>query len=232
MRQQQSSNRPGFDKAATVTTNGEGRFEVTAEQGRELVVVARATLAGREQTVASDSTNVWQNVVNDQVKSIVLVTDRGIHRPGQIVFYKGIVAGATKRRPRTRLWPTRPSRSSCATPTAARSPRPTTRPMPTARFMATSRFPPAACPGSGRSSAGRRHRWGDGRPRRGIQAAEVPGEAGCARKKRAARRRGLAHGQGRDLHGPRRRRRHRSLAGGAVGAVPDLVPVVLSLAAL
>jgi hypothetical protein len=92
MRQQQSSNRPGFDKAATVTTNGEGRFEVTAEQGRELVVVARATLAGREQTVASDSTNVWQNVVNDQVKSIVLVTDRGIHRPGQIVFYKGIVA--------------------------------------------------------------------------------------------------------------------------------------------
>jgi hypothetical protein len=92
MRQQQG-NRRGFDEAVAAQTNGEGRFEVTAEQGRELVVVARATMDGREQTVASGSTNVWQNVVNDQVKSIVLVTDRGIHRPGQIVFYKGIVAG-------------------------------------------------------------------------------------------------------------------------------------------
>ena len=92
MRQQQG-NRQGFDEAAAAKTDEEGRFELEAEQGRELVVVAKAKLAGAEQTVASGSTNVWPNVLNDQVKSIVLVTDRGIHRPGQIVFYKGIVAG-------------------------------------------------------------------------------------------------------------------------------------------
>ncbi|MFM7137726.1 MAG: MG2 domain-containing protein, partial [Planctomycetota bacterium] len=89
---QQQGNRQGFDEAAVAKTDDEGRFEVEAEQGRELVLVARAKLAGREETVASGSTNVWANVMADDVKSIVLVTDRGIHRPGQIVFYKGIVA--------------------------------------------------------------------------------------------------------------------------------------------
>jgi hypothetical protein len=92
MRQQQG-NRQGFDEAAVAKTDEEGRFELEAEQGRELVVVAKAKVAGREQIVASGSTNVWPNVISDEVKSIVLVTDRGIHRPGQIVFYKGIVAG-------------------------------------------------------------------------------------------------------------------------------------------
>ena len=89
----QQGNPQGFDETATVTTDEHGRFELETAQGRELVVVAKATVAGREQTVTSDSTTVWQNVVDDTVKRIVLVTDRGIHRPGQIVFYKGIVAG-------------------------------------------------------------------------------------------------------------------------------------------
>jgi len=89
---QQQGNRQGFDESAALKTDEEGRFELEAEQGREPVVVAKAKLAGREQTVASVSTNVWSNVMNDVYKSIVLVTDRGIHRPGQIVFYKGIVA--------------------------------------------------------------------------------------------------------------------------------------------
>ncbi|MFM8413719.1 MAG: alpha-2-macroglobulin family protein [Planctomycetota bacterium] len=92
MRQQRGDSQ-GFDEAGAVTTDAEGRFELEAEQGRELVVVAKATLAGRDQTVASGSANVWPTVMPDEVKTIVLVTDRGIHRPGQIVFYKGIVAG-------------------------------------------------------------------------------------------------------------------------------------------
>jgi hypothetical protein len=92
----QEGNRQGFDAIAAGTTDGEGRFETTAPEGREIVVVATANLAGREQTVATDSTNVWPNVQSDEVKSIVLVTDRGIHRPGQIVFYKGIVAAGDR----------------------------------------------------------------------------------------------------------------------------------------
>ena len=90
---EQQGNPQGFAEAAATKTDDEGRFEVEAEQGRELVVVAKAKLVGREQTAVSNPTNVWPNVQNDQVKTIVLVTDRGIHRPGQIVFYKGIVAG-------------------------------------------------------------------------------------------------------------------------------------------
>ena len=90
---QQQGNRQGFDKVVTAKTDDMGRFEVEAEQGRELVVVAKAKVAGRDQTVPSNSTNVWPNVVADELKSIVLVTDRGIHRPGQIVFYKGIACG-------------------------------------------------------------------------------------------------------------------------------------------
>lgn len=90
---QEQGNPQGFDEAAAAKTDAEGRFELEAEQGRELVVVARAKLADREQTVASSSTNVWPNVQSDELKTIVLVTDRGIHRPGQIVFYKGIMAG-------------------------------------------------------------------------------------------------------------------------------------------
>jgi hypothetical protein len=90
---QQQGNRQGFDKGVTAKTDDMGRFEVEAEQGRELVVVAKAKLTGRDQTVTSNSTNVWPNVVADELKSIVLVTDRGIHRPGQIVFYKGIACG-------------------------------------------------------------------------------------------------------------------------------------------
>jgi hypothetical protein len=92
----QQGNRRGFDEAAAAQTDAEGRFELKAEQGRELVVVAKAKLAGREQTVATGSTNVWPNVISEEVKSIVLVTDRGIHRPGQIVFYKGIVAAGNQ----------------------------------------------------------------------------------------------------------------------------------------
>jgi hypothetical protein len=93
---QQQGNRQGFDAIAAGTTDGEGRFETTAPEGREIVVVAKATLAGREQTVATGSMNVWPNVQDDEVKTIVLVTDRGIHRPGQIVFYKGIVAAGDR----------------------------------------------------------------------------------------------------------------------------------------
>jgi hypothetical protein len=92
----QQGNRQGFDTAGVAKTDTHGRFEFEAEQGRELVVVAKAKLADREQTVASGSTNVWPNVQDDEVKTIVLVTDRGIHRPGQIMFYKGIVAGGDR----------------------------------------------------------------------------------------------------------------------------------------
>jgi hypothetical protein len=93
-------NRQGFGEAATAQTDKDGLFEMPAEQGHETVVVARATIANRAQSVMTEPTGIWQNVMPDERKSIVLVTDRGIHRPGQIVFYKGIVCRSEYRQAR------------------------------------------------------------------------------------------------------------------------------------
>jgi hypothetical protein len=82
---------PPFAARATATTDKDGRYELAAiEQHREVVVVANATLEGRPHLASTDSTHVWHAAREDRRTAIVLVTDRGIHRPGQIVFYKGI----------------------------------------------------------------------------------------------------------------------------------------------
>jgi hypothetical protein len=94
--QQSQVNPPPFAVGPTATTDKDGRFDVGCEQGRELVVVATATLDGKQHRADTDATNVWQNVTPDRTATVVLVTDRGIHRPGQIVFYKGIVCAGDR----------------------------------------------------------------------------------------------------------------------------------------
>ncbi|MFM7107535.1 MAG: alpha-2-macroglobulin family protein [Planctomycetaceae bacterium] len=84
-------NPPPFVVGPQATTDADGRFDLACEQGRELVVVATATLDGKQHRADTDPTNVWRNVVPERTATVVLVTDRGIHRPGQVVFYKGIV---------------------------------------------------------------------------------------------------------------------------------------------
>ena len=80
-----------FVPGKTVTTDADGRYQMPAEQGCELVIVARAQLDGREEIVGSDRSHVWQQTPQQAQDTIVMMTDRGIHRPGQIVFFKGIV---------------------------------------------------------------------------------------------------------------------------------------------
>ena len=87
---QEQGNPAGFVEQGSATTDAEGRYELPATVGRELVLVATATIAGATHTVPTDSTHVWQNDPAQRGTSVVLVTDRGIHRPGQTVFYKGI----------------------------------------------------------------------------------------------------------------------------------------------
>jgi hypothetical protein len=64
------------------------------DQGREYVVLASATVDGKRHEVATDATSFWRNIQPESQATIVLVTDRGIHRPGQIVFYKGIACAS------------------------------------------------------------------------------------------------------------------------------------------
>jgi hypothetical protein len=85
---------PPFAAAGTATTDKDGRYELAAPQQKEVVVVATAELGGKRHTVATDSTHFWRNEQPSGYKSIVLVTDRGIHRPGQIVHYKGIACAS------------------------------------------------------------------------------------------------------------------------------------------
>jgi hypothetical protein len=89
--QVRDQNQQRFAEKGKARTDADGRFELNVDQGREFVVVAKATIDRVPQAVTTARMNVWQNVMPSSMQSIVLVTDRGIHRPGQIVFYKGIV---------------------------------------------------------------------------------------------------------------------------------------------
>jgi hypothetical protein len=91
---EQRGNPQAFAERGSTTTDRDGRYELKAEQGREIVLVASAPRDGKPHTIPTDSTHVWPQHEAGRSTSAVLVTDRGIHRPGQIVFYKGIVCSA------------------------------------------------------------------------------------------------------------------------------------------
>ena len=85
---------PPFAAAGTATTDKDGRYELSTPGQKEVIVVAMADLGGKRHTAATESTHVWRNEQPTGSKAIVLVTDRGIHRPGQIVHYKGIACAS------------------------------------------------------------------------------------------------------------------------------------------
>jgi len=87
-------NPPAFAEAGTATTDKDGRYELSVPQQKEIIVVATADLGGKRHATATESTHVWRNEQSSTSKSLVLVTDRGIHRPGQIVHYKGIATAS------------------------------------------------------------------------------------------------------------------------------------------
>ncbi|MFM8703928.1 MAG: MG2 domain-containing protein, partial [Planctomycetia bacterium] len=90
----EQGNPPLFAEAGTATTDTAGRYELSAPQQKEIVVDATADLGGTRHATATDSTHVWRQERPAGTKSLVLVTDRGIHRPGQIVHYKGIACAS------------------------------------------------------------------------------------------------------------------------------------------
>ncbi len=91
---EQRGNSQAFTERGSINTDPDGHYELKGEQGREIVLVATATRDGRRHTIPTDSTHVWPRREPGRSTSVVLVTDRGIHRPGQIVFYKGIACSA------------------------------------------------------------------------------------------------------------------------------------------
>ena len=99
VREQQGNYPQRFIEAGTTTsdqttTDKDGRYQLRLDQGREYVALASATVDGKRHEAATDATSFWRNIQPESQATIVLVTDRGIHRPGQIVFYKGIACAS------------------------------------------------------------------------------------------------------------------------------------------
>ncbi|NDC52904.1 MAG: hypothetical protein EBZ74_01105 [Planctomycetia bacterium] len=92
--QQDGRHPPHYAAGKPATTDRDGRFELTPEQGRQVVLHAQARLDGREHAIATEPAHAWQQDEEAAAHALVLLTDRGIHRPGQIVFYKGILCSA------------------------------------------------------------------------------------------------------------------------------------------
>jgi hypothetical protein len=90
-RQQQA-----FREFVSTSTDAEGRYEIALDReavSRDAVVLsATATLDGVTHVIGTDRTGVRSYRRPVRARQVVLVTDRGIHRPGQVVFYKGIAA--------------------------------------------------------------------------------------------------------------------------------------------
>jgi hypothetical protein len=81
-----------FVPHATAISDADGSFSVAGEEGRESVLVARVTHEGHEQVISTDTMHFWRHHDQAEVqRSIVLMTDRGIYRPGQTVQCKGIL---------------------------------------------------------------------------------------------------------------------------------------------
>ena len=83
-------NPPRFVEKAQAQTDAEGRYELPAEPDREMLLVASATLAGAQHSIAGETLRIWRQQEQTGANHLVLVTDRGIYRPGQTLFYKGI----------------------------------------------------------------------------------------------------------------------------------------------
>ncbi|MFM8893634.1 MAG: MG2 domain-containing protein [Planctomycetia bacterium] len=81
---------PPFTPSATATTDQDGRYEFPVDQQREYVLVAAADRDGRRHEAATEPAYAWRQEQPGGHATVVLVTDRGIHRPGQFVHYKGI----------------------------------------------------------------------------------------------------------------------------------------------
>jgi len=92
--QEEGRHPPRYVAGTPTTTDRDGRFALPVVQGRQVLLHANARLDGREHATATEPTHVWQYDDPAAHHAIVLMTDRGIHRPGQIVFYKGILCSA------------------------------------------------------------------------------------------------------------------------------------------
>ena len=95
-RQQQA-----FQRTASATTDAEGRYQIRLTGDmislESVVLGATAVLDGVTHRIGAGRTSIRRYRRPQRTRSAIVVTDRGIHRPGQTVFYKGIACEADTR---------------------------------------------------------------------------------------------------------------------------------------
>ncbi len=89
-----AGNPPPFEPGPETVTDADGAYRLVAEPQRELLLRATAEIGGVRHEIVSDPFTVWHQPREERHERFVLLADRGIHRPGQFVRYKGILARA------------------------------------------------------------------------------------------------------------------------------------------
>ena len=83
-----------FAAGPETVTDADGHYRLAGEPQRETVLEASATIDGVRHAIVSDPFATWNQPREERHERFVLLSDRGIHRPGQFVRYKGILARA------------------------------------------------------------------------------------------------------------------------------------------
>lgn len=91
-RQQQRGQPLHFSQVGTTRTDADGRYDCDGERGKLAVLVAAAEVDGKRQVIPSEPLTLWhRDQTSRSQRSLVLMTDRGIYRPGQLVHFKGVL---------------------------------------------------------------------------------------------------------------------------------------------
>ena len=91
-RREQESRPRRMVKQETTETNQDGQYTLKSDSGQETVFVVSSTIDGQIHHVLTEPERLWRRDNTQRSKrSIVLMTDRGIYRPSQQLFFKGIL---------------------------------------------------------------------------------------------------------------------------------------------
>ena len=79
-------------KQETIKTNEDGQYTLKAHSGQETVFVVSSVIDGQIHHVLTEPERLWHRENKPRSKrSIVLMTDRGIYRPSQQLYFKGVL---------------------------------------------------------------------------------------------------------------------------------------------
>ena len=160
----------------------------------------------------------------------VFFTDRSLYRPGQTIQYKGICIRVDQAGTTTRRSPTSALTVIFQGPNGKEIARQQLKANDYGSFSGSFTAPRDRLMGQMTPPVDGGPAGSDDVQRRGVQAAEVPGDARGAEDSGQAEREGQPAGQGDGLHRRGRRRRQGPLARGPRGALSRLVVLVLLVA--